>query len=108
MEKLRSAGIATYATLAPILPCDPEEFAAIALSATDRDLIGDPLHIRATKSNGATTRDAAWAICQARGTIEWLDSEFQSEVVARIRRVANDAGRRFATGPEGFSWLAQN
>ena len=108
MAELQCAGITTYATLAPILPCDPEEFATIALSATDRDLIGDPLHVRATKSSGATTRDAAFAICKARGTTEWLDPKFQSEVVARIRRVAERAGRRFATGPEGFSWLAQN
>jgi hypothetical protein len=27
--------------------------------------------------------------------------------VERIRRVAEDHGRRFATGTEGFSWLAQ-
>jgi DNA repair photolyase len=39
VRKLRAAGIATFATLAPILPCDPETLAHIALEATDRDVI---------------------------------------------------------------------
>src|SRR5579864_1647645 len=41
---LREAGIATYATLAPILPCDPEALVDMALAATGRDIIADPFH----------------------------------------------------------------
>src|SRR3984957_15382001 len=33
IQELRRAGITTFATLAPILPCDPEELAGIALEA---------------------------------------------------------------------------
>jgi DNA repair photolyase len=104
---LRQAGITTFATLAPLLPCDPEELAGIALDETDNDIIGDALHVRSIKPRGATTREAAFRISQKHGFAEWLDAEFQAEVVERIGRVVRHAGRRFATGPEGFRWLAQ-
>jgi DNA repair photolyase len=104
---LRQAGITIFATLAPLLPCDPEQLAEIALGATGQDIIGDPLHVRSVKPRGATTRDAAFAISRKHGFLEWLDREFQAEVVERIGRVVRRAGRRFATGPEGFGWLTQ-
>jgi DNA repair photolyase len=102
---LREAGITTFATLAPLLPCDPEELAGIALEATDQDIIGDALHVRSVKPRGATTRDAAFAISHKHGFSEWLDAEFQAEVIERIARVVRQAGRQFGTGPEGFRWL---
>ena len=105
--RLRKAGIDTFATLAPLLPCDPEELAQWALDATDRDVIGDALHIRSVKPNGATTRSVAFAISERHHDSAWLDAEFQAEAATRIRRVINKAGRRFATGPEGFRWLTQ-
>jgi DNA repair photolyase len=105
--ELRKAGITTFATLAPILPCDPEELARIALDATDQDVIGDPLHVRSVKPHGATTREAAFAIGRKHGFWEWLDPEFQSEIVERIGRTVRRAGRSFGTGTEGFGWLAQ-
>jgi DNA repair photolyase len=108
IRELRQAGITTYATLAPILPCDPEELAGIALEATDQDIIGDPLHIRSVKPRGATTREAAFAISRKHQCSAWLDAEFQAEVVERIGRTVCQAGRRFASGTEGFGWLAQN
>jgi DNA repair photolyase len=107
IQALRQAGITTFATLAPLLPCDPEELAGIALDATDQDIIGDPLHVRSVKPRGATTRDAAFAISRKHRFTEWVDAEFQAEVVERIGRVVRQAGRRFATGPEGFGWLTQ-
>ena len=107
VRQLRAAGITTFATLAPILPCDPEKLAALALSATDQDVIGDPLHVRAVKPRGATTREAAFAISERHEFSAWLDSQFQAEVIARIGSVVHRAGRRFATGTEGFGWLAQ-
>jgi len=107
LRRLREAGIDTFATLAPLLPCDPEELAQWALDATDRDVIGDALHIRSVKPNGATTRSVAFAISERHHDSAWLDAEFQAEAATRIRRVINKAGRRFATGPEGFRWLTQ-
>ncbi|MGA2215156.1 MAG: radical SAM protein [Bryobacteraceae bacterium] len=104
---LRQAGIPTFATLAPLLPCDPQQLAEIALEATDHDIIGDPLHVRSVKPRGATTRAAAFAISRKHGFSQWLDGTFQAEVVERIGRVVRQAGRRFATGPEGFRWLTQ-
>jgi DNA repair photolyase len=107
VRRLRAAGIVTFATLAPILPCDPEELAALAIEASDQDVIGDPLHVRAVKPRGATTREAAVAISERHDFSAWLMPEFQAEVATRIGRVVEKAGRRFATGPEGFAWLAQ-
>ncbi len=107
IQELRRAGIRTFATLAPILPCDPEGLATIALGATDQDIIGDPLHVRAVKPRGATTREAAFEISHRHGFSEWLAPGFQREVVDRIRSTVRLAGRRFATGTEGFGWLTQ-
>ena len=107
IRKLTAAGIETYATLAPLLPCDPEELAEEAMAAAPRDLIGDPLHVRAVKRSGATTREAASRIAHHHSHEEWFDPEFQFTIVERIRRTAERYGRRFAIGPEGFSWLAQ-
>jgi DNA repair photolyase len=107
IRELRQAGIATFATLAPILPCEPEELAAIAVGATDQPIIGDALHIRSVKPHGATTREAAFAISEKHGFSAWLEPEFQREAIARIAAAARKAGRRFATGTEGFGWLTQ-
>ena len=107
MRSLRQAGIAVYATLAPLLPCDPEKLAARALEATDRDIIGDPLHVRSLKPQGATTREAAARISSARGYELWHAPPFQHTVVERIRAVVQAAGRRFSTGPEAFAWLSE-
>jgi DNA repair photolyase len=103
---LRGRGIRVFATLAPLLPCDPDRLAAIALEATSEDLVGDPLHVRAAKARGATTREAAFRIAGARGFGQWLEPEFQQEAVARIETVTSAAGRRFVTGPPGFALLS--
>ncbi len=108
IRELRANGINTFATLAPLLPCDPEKLAAAAIEATANDIIGDPLHVRPTKRNGATTREAAFRIGIASHEERWLEPAFQSQIVERIRTVATAAGRRFATGPEAFSWLTKN
>jgi DNA repair photolyase len=106
IRTLRDAGIETYATLAPLLPCDPEVLALRALDASGCDLIGDPLHIRSVKPRGATTRDAALRISAANDHQEWLDPGFQDAVVERIKASARSRGYNFATGPAGFETLA--
>lgn len=106
VRALRSAGIETYATLAPLLPCDPEVLAGAALDASHRDLIGDPLHIRATKRHGATTREAAFRISAVHQHGEYFDASHQARVVEQIDAVARGAGFTFTTGPRGFARLA--
>ena len=105
--RLRDAGICTFATIAPVLPCDPEELAALAVEATNQNIISDALHVRAVKPHGATTREAALRISAHYEFSAWLDPEFQAEVAERLGAVVRKAGRRFATGPEAFRWLAQ-
>lgn len=106
IRALRDAGIETYATLAPLLPCDPDELARIAIEASGRDLIGDPLHIRATKPRGATTREAAFRVSEVNRHEPWLDADFQAAMVERIARAARDLGKSFTIGPQGFARLA--
>jgi DNA repair photolyase len=104
--QLREAGIETYATLAPLLPCDPEALAHAALEASGRNLIGDPLHVRATKRHGATTREAAFRISEVQGHQQYLDPLAQAAIVERIGLVARSAGRSFTIGIRGFAALA--
>ena len=106
VRALRQAGIEVYATLAPVLPCDPETLAEQALEASGRRLIGDPLHVRRVKPRGATSRPAAFQIAERYGEAEWFDPTFQDSVVHTMKRVARAADLDFATGPEGFQWLA--
>lgn len=106
IERLREEGIEVFATLAPLLPSNIERLVEAALQATTQDIIGDPLHIREHKRHGATTRQAAFGIAGVRGFREWLDPDFQVRLTARIAELVERAGRRFAAGPEGFSWLA--
>jgi DNA repair photolyase len=106
MRELRAAGIDTYATLAPLLPCDPDALVDMAISVTNRDIICDPFHVRAVKTTGATTREAAQRISSHRGFSEWHDPEFQAGIVGRLRARATAAGRRFLIGVPGFSLLA--
>lgn len=106
IRELREAGIETYATLAPLLPCDPEEFANLAIERSGRDLIGDPLHVRSVKRHGATTRDAAFRITEVQGHQAWVDPAFQATIIERIDREARKSGFTFETGPRGFSRLA--
>jgi DNA repair photolyase len=110
METIRvlvSEGVETYVTLAPILPCDPEELVGRAIEVSGRDLIGDPLHVRSVKPRGATTREAAFRISEANGFSEWLDAEFQEDLVERCAAAARGSGKKFTTGPEGFGLLAR-
>jgi len=107
VRRLRAAGIETYATLAPLLPCDPDALIDMALEATDRDIIGDPLHVRAVKKRGATTREAGMRISRVQGFEPWHDPAFQSAVVEKMRQRAAAAGRRFATGVAAFGRLAE-
>ncbi|MGA8026060.1 MAG: radical SAM protein [Bryobacteraceae bacterium] len=107
MRTLRESGLEVCATLAPILPCDPQRLVQMAIDASRRDLIGDPLHVRATKPRGATTRGAALEIARRHGETEWFSAKFQREILDLIERLALKAGYRFAAGPRGFGWLAK-
>ncbi len=107
VRALRAEGIPVHATLAPLLPCDPEALMDMSLEATDRAIIADPFHVRAVKKSGATTRDAGLRISRAQGFSDWHDPAFQTAVTDKMRRKAAAAGRRFSTGAEAFGWLAQ-
>lgn len=104
---LRASGIPVTATLAPILPCDPDRLLSRAITDTEGPIVADPFHVRAVKKSGATTRDAAFTICERHGWSEWLDPEFQQSVLRRMQSAAVLAQRQFGYGPKGFGLLAQ-
>jgi len=106
VRALRDAGIVVHATLAPLLPCDPERLATLALESTSCAVIADPLHVRAVKPRGAVTREQAVVLCNRLGRQEALAPEFQREVVDRIRATVVAAGREFGVGESGFGLLA--
>lgn len=108
IEALREAGLNVYATLAPILPCDPKLLARMAVEATDNPIIGDPLHIRASKARGATTRDAAFKILDHYEQPQWAEAAFQQSLCEVLDHEIRALGRSFATGPEGFTCLTQS
>jgi DNA repair photolyase len=105
IERLRSAGLAVHATLAPLLPCDPLRLIDLALQVTTEPIVGDPLHLRQVKPHGATTREQAFRIAGKHGHDEWFQAPFQARIVEQMKQRAALAGRKFATGPEGFEWL---
>ena len=104
--QLRAEGIAVYATLAPVLPCDPEELMERVLELTSTGIVCDPFHTRQTKKRGATTREAALKISEHHGFEQWHDAAFQADLVDRMRKVAAKAGRRFGIGSAAFGWLS--
>jgi DNA repair photolyase len=105
IRRLRAAGIPTYATLAPLLPCNPEALLDMALDATACDVICDPFHVRAVKTSGATTREPALLLSERYGYSEWHDPVFQAHIVAGLRARASAARRNFETGIAGFRLL---
>ena len=63
-----------------------EEMVAAACEATPNALIADPLHVRATKPHGATSREAAMRVAGHHGEQEWFAPEFQQTLVERLRQ----------------------
>ena len=108
IEALRDAGLNVYATLAPILPCDPKLLARMAVDATDNPIIGDPLHIRASKARGATTREPAFKILDHYEQPQWAEAAFQQQLCKVLDHEIRALGRDFAIGPKGFSCLIQS
>jgi DNA repair photolyase len=106
VETLQAAGIETSVAIAPILPCDPEAMIERAVACSSGPIVSDPLHVRAVKRSGATTREAALAICERHGWNDWIEPEFQRAILARMALAADAAGRAFGHGPSGFGLLA--
>jgi DNA repair photolyase len=107
IETLQRAGIETSVAIAPILPCDPEALIARAITCSRGPVVADSLHVRAVKHSGATTREAAIAICHRHGWNEWLEPAFQQSIVARLAAAARSYNRDFDHGPRGFGLLSK-
>jgi DNA repair photolyase len=104
---LREAGLNVYVTLAPLLPFTPRDLAELVAPLTENPVLGDPLHIRATKKRGATTREAALAILRKYDSEQWAEADFQAAAVEQLKEELRARGREFAVGPPAFQWLTQ-
>jgi DNA repair photolyase len=107
VEILEAAGIETSVAMAPVLPCEPEALIHHAIRSSRGPIVSDPLHVRAVKRSGATTREAAVAICRRHGFTDWLDPAFQQSILCRMAAAASAGGRAFGHGPAGFGLLAR-
>jgi DNA repair photolyase len=107
VRELIASNVDTFATLAPLLPCDPDRLLDRAIELTRNPIICDPFHTRAGKPRGATTRPAAALISESLGLSHWHDPEFQRFTVERMSSRAAAANRRFATGVAGFRFLTE-
>jgi DNA repair photolyase len=105
VEALQAAGIETSVAIAPILPSNPEALIERAVRCSRGPIIADPLHVRAIKRSGATTREAALSICDRHGWNDWLDPAFQRDLLTRMADAARTARRGFGCGPAGFGLL---
>jgi DNA repair photolyase len=107
VRRIRDAGLRVSAALAPLLPCDPAELVRRAIRETNGPVVVDPFHVREVKRSGATTREAAIAICRRHGWEEWLDPAFQRKTVEGMAAIARDASREFGQGAAGFGLLVK-
>jgi DNA repair photolyase len=107
MRALRSAGLRVFATIAPILPCDPEVLLDAVLDIAEPRILGDPFHSRVNKPSGATTRPESLRVSGHHGWLDWHEPAFQQQLADQFRVAAAARGREFAIGPAAFSWLAQ-
>lgn len=108
LRALRAAGITAHATLAPLLPCDPEALLALALEATAGDVICDPFHARSVKRSGATTREAGIRLSERLGFSDWHEPGYQAAIVAGLQARAAAVGRRVVPGVAGFRLLVED
>jgi DNA repair photolyase len=115
IRALRDAGVIVFCTIAPILPSGSDALVKTAkacdnlvrqgVDAGRRDLVMDPLHIRARKRQGATTWSRAVELCESQGWGCWLSFDFQNMLTSRMCAVASDLGVSAGVGEAGFGLL---
>lgn len=105
IEELRGAGLKAYATVAPILPCDPAALARLVVNDAGLPVIGDPLHIRQLKPKGATTREPALGILDHYEQPQWAEAEFQQRLLEVLDHEISALGGTFVAGAKGFRCL---
>ncbi|HLZ71594.1 MAG TPA: radical SAM protein [Dehalococcoidia bacterium] len=98
VRAVREAGIPTIASVAPLLPCDPDGLAALLDGAVDSVVVST---FRDDGGAGAKTRPAAYALLHERGWAPaWLAEGYERPVVAALRRRLGDV---VTVGQAGFN-----
>ncbi|MCU0669038.1 MAG: radical SAM protein [Myxococcota bacterium] len=98
LAKLRAAGVATQAAVAPLLPCDPARLARLLEPVADRVVIDDFF-----RGDGAGGRRSSKAIgiLRAAGFDAWTEPGYADEALAIFRRVFG--AERVGVSAEGFA-----
>jgi DNA repair photolyase len=94
---LHAAGIRTQASLAPLLPCDPDELAALVIPKSNW-IVAQALKM----SGGARTWSPALEILKADNLEGWLQGG--GDVKSALGRLREVCGPLYHEGREGFSF----
>jgi DNA repair photolyase len=101
IREVRAAGIATQASVAPLLPCDPEQLAELLDGAVDRVVVST---FRDDGGAGSKTRPELYTLYRERGwERDWLGEGYERPVVEALRRRLGDI---VSVGQAGFNLTA--
>lgn len=98
LAKLRAAGVATQAAVAPLLPCDPARLARLLEPVADRVVIDD--FFRGDGAGGRRSR-AAIATLRAAGFGAWTEPGYADAAIDVFRGVFG--AERIGVSAEGFA-----
>jgi DNA repair photolyase len=104
IQTVREAGIPTQASIAPLLPCDPERLAELLDPAVDWVVVST---FRDDGGNGGKTREWAAQLYRQHGYGSYLhDGDAQAEtVIATLRRILGP--ERVRAGKDGFDQVCR-
>lgn len=102
LERLMAAGVRTQAALSPLLPCDPEIFAALIAPRATRAVVDTLIH-----GDGAagrrSTRLGLPAILAELGHPDWMSPEAHLPLLHALRQLMGDD--RVGFSQDGFNGL---
>jgi DNA repair photolyase len=99
IRELKAAGVPTQASVAPLLPCDPERLADLLDGAVDRVVVST---FRDDGGAGSKTRPESYAAYRERGwDRDWLGDGYERPVVEVLRRRLGEA---VFVGQAGFNF----
>ena len=98
ITRLKQAGIRTQASVAPLLPCDPERLAEMLDGAVDRIVVST---FTDDGGAGSKTRPLAHDVYRQQGwELRWLGEGYERPVVEALKR---RLGERVSVGKAGFN-----
>jgi DNA repair photolyase len=98
LRRVREAGVRTQASVAPLLPCDPEKLGDLLEGAVDRIVVSTYTD---DGGGGSKTRRQAFDVYQTHGwDRDWLGEGYEQRTVETLRR---RFGNAVSVGQTGFN-----